>query len=97
MAVLDVLFIVFCVPESLPSKRAPPTTNEVFNWQQADPFGSLRLVWEDKLVGFFSCFITFRRNCILQREMSFYFKSSGQEYMLLLKRSDFMMLTIFDI
>ncbi|PAV75712.1 hypothetical protein WR25_09393 [Diploscapter pachys] len=74
VAVLDVLFIVFCVPESLPSKRAPPTTNEVFNWQQADPFGSLRLVWEDKLVlqlavivflsylpesGQFSCFFVY--------------------------------------
>uniref|UniRef100_A0A8R1HHB5 MFS domain-containing protein n=1 Tax=Caenorhabditis japonica TaxID=281687 RepID=A0A8R1HHB5_CAEJA len=55
VAVADVIFIVIFVPESLPSRRATAagagqiTPNEVFNWHSADPFGSLRIVWEDKL------------------------------------------------
>lgn len=78
VSVVDVLFIFFFVPESLPTRRTPcsnqVTTNEVFNWQSADPFGSLRIVWEDRLVlqlslivflsylpesGQFSCFFVY--------------------------------------
>ncbi|CAB3405104.1 unnamed protein product [Caenorhabditis bovis] len=78
VSIADVLFIVIFVPESLPSRRsagaAPILSQEVFNWQSADPFGSLRIVWEDKLVlqlativflsylpesGQFSCFFVY--------------------------------------
>ncbi|CAI4232739.1 unnamed protein product [Auanema sp. JU1783] len=70
VSLLDVLFLVLFVPESLPAKKSV----EVFNWQTADPFASLRIVWEDKLVlqlalivflsylpeaGQFSCFFVY--------------------------------------
>ncbi|CAJ0586682.1 unnamed protein product, partial [Mesorhabditis spiculigera] len=71
VAVLDVLFIMVFVPESLPTKKIP---TEAFSWQIADPFASLRIVWDDKLVlqlativflsylpesGQFSCFFVY--------------------------------------
>ncbi|CAD6194050.1 unnamed protein product [Caenorhabditis auriculariae] len=81
VAVVDIVFIVLFVPESLPSRRGPcgpssgqVSSQEVFNWHSADPFGSLRIVWEDRLVlqlalivflsylpesGQFSCFFVY--------------------------------------
>ncbi|VDM84153.1 unnamed protein product, partial [Strongylus vulgaris] len=71
IAIVDVLFIVFRVPESLPVKRS---ASDVISWESADPFGTLRLVWEDRLVlqlalivflsylpesGQFSCFFVY--------------------------------------
>ncbi|VDO61271.1 unnamed protein product [Haemonchus placei] len=71
IAIIDVLFILFRVPESLPPKRS---ANDVISWESADPFGTLRLVWEDSLVlqlalivflsylpesGQFSCFFVY--------------------------------------
>uniref|UniRef100_A0A1I7XE63 Solute carrier family 40 protein n=1 Tax=Heterorhabditis bacteriophora TaxID=37862 RepID=A0A1I7XE63_HETBA len=49
VAAADVVFIVLFVPESLPAKRL---ASDVISWQNADPFASLRIVWEDKLVRF---------------------------------------------
>ncbi|CAI5441933.1 unnamed protein product [Caenorhabditis angaria] len=87
VSIIDVIFIILFVPESLPSRRSSttsssspgtsnqiPSPHDVFNWQSADPFGSLRIVWEDKLVlqlativflsylpesGQFSCFFVY--------------------------------------
>ncbi|WKX95458.1 hypothetical protein Q1695_012148 [Nippostrongylus brasiliensis] len=71
IAVIDVLFIVFRVPESLPVRRS---ASDVISWESADPFGTLRFVWEDSLVlqlalivflsylpesGQFSCFFVY--------------------------------------
>ncbi|EYC07880.1 hypothetical protein Y032_0068g184 [Ancylostoma ceylanicum] len=71
IAAVDVLFIVFRVPESLPVKRL---ASDVISWESADPFATLRLVWEDRLVlqlavivflsylpesGQFSCFFVY--------------------------------------
>ncbi|KJH47727.1 hypothetical protein DICVIV_06194 [Dictyocaulus viviparus] len=71
IAAVDVLFIVLHVPESLLVKR---TSSDVISWENADPFATLRLVWEDKLVlqlaiivflsylpesGQFSCFFVY--------------------------------------
>ncbi|ETN77998.1 hypothetical protein RB195_017443 [Necator americanus] len=71
IAAVDVLFIVFRVPESLPVKRS---ASDVISWESADPFATLRLVWEDRLVlqlavivflsylpesGQFSCFFVY--------------------------------------
>lgn len=71
IAGVDVLFIVFHVPESLSVKR---TASDVISWENADPFATLRLVWEDRLVlqlaiivflsylpesGQFSCFFVY--------------------------------------
>lgn len=69
VSVADVIFIVLFVPESLPSRRSTPgsgqvTPNEVFNWHSADPFGSLRIVWEDKLVSVLHVKIEIRRNAV---------------------------------
>lgn len=72
VAVLDVLFILFFVPESLPTRLR--VAHEGLSWQQADPFASLRIVWEDRTVlqlaiivflsylpesGQFSCFFVY--------------------------------------
>lgn len=71
VSILDLLFIVFLVPESLPSERV---SSEVINWQAVDPFVALRIIWEDKLImqlagivflsylpesGQFSCFFVY--------------------------------------
>jgi len=40
IALLDVLFIVVCVPESLPTR--PKTWGAPITWEQADPFSTLR-------------------------------------------------------
>lgn len=38
IAILDVLFILVAVPESLPEKARPPAP---ISWEQADPFAAL--------------------------------------------------------
>lgn len=72
VSLLDVLFIIFFVPESMPSKGA----NEInqITWQTADPLSTLKLASEDKTVlklaitvflsylpeaGQFSCFFVY--------------------------------------
>lgn len=40
IALLDVLFIIVCVPESLPTR--PKSWGAPITWEQADPFSSLR-------------------------------------------------------
>jgi hypothetical protein len=39
VAVLDVLFILLFVPESLPEKIRPASYGSQISWEQADPFG----------------------------------------------------------
>lgn len=66
------LFILLLVPESLPSRNR--RTIDAFRWKRADPFTTLRIVWEDRLVlhltaiiflsylpeaGQFSCFFVY--------------------------------------
>lgn len=41
ISVLDVLFILVAVPESLPEKARPPVP---ISWEQADPFAALAKV-----------------------------------------------------
>ncbi|EJW85271.1 hippocampus abundant transcript 1a [Wuchereria bancrofti] len=48
IASLDVLFILLIVPESLSSRNRRVV--DAFRWQRADPFATLRIVWEDRLV-----------------------------------------------
>lgn len=38
IAILDVLFILVAVPESLPEKVRPSTWGPTISWEQADPF-----------------------------------------------------------
>lgn len=38
IAVLDVLFILVAVPESLPEKVRPSSWGPSISWEQADPF-----------------------------------------------------------
>lgn len=72
VAALDVLFILLFVPESLPARLR--LAHEGLSWQHADPFASLRIVWEDRTVlqlavivflsylpesGQFSCFFVY--------------------------------------
>jgi len=48
IAFLDVLFIIVCVPESLPDKmRISKQQATVFTWESADPFSSLRRMGHD--------------------------------------------------
>lgn len=71
IALIDILFIVFFVPESLSGRERHIDT---FSWQSADPFATLRVVWKDRLVsqlaaivflsylpeaGQFSCFFVY--------------------------------------
>ena len=39
IALLDVLFILVAVPESLPEKVRPATWGSQISWDKADPFG----------------------------------------------------------
>uniref|UniRef100_A0A158R4Y9 MFS domain-containing protein n=1 Tax=Syphacia muris TaxID=451379 RepID=A0A158R4Y9_9BILA len=48
VATLDVLFILVAVPESLPLRLRHSL--ESMSWQAADPFGTLRYIWDDRLV-----------------------------------------------
>lgn len=42
IAVLDVLFILVAVPESLPEKLRPNSWDRTITWEQADPFAVSR-------------------------------------------------------
>ncbi|OZC07684.1 transporter, major facilitator family protein [Onchocerca flexuosa] len=72
IASFDVLFILLIVPESLPCRNGRIV--DAIRWQTADPFATLRIVWEDRLVlhlaaiiflsylpeaGQFSCFFVY--------------------------------------
>ncbi|TKR88481.1 hypothetical protein L596_012715 [Steinernema carpocapsae] len=72
IAIVDVLFIIFLVPESLPPKLRH--SYESMTWQNIDPLNTLRAIWEDKMVcqlalivflsylpeaGQFSCFFVY--------------------------------------
>ncbi|XP_017842594.1 hippocampus abundant transcript 1 protein isoform X2 [Drosophila busckii] len=50
IALLDVLFILVAVPESLSEKMRPATWGAPISWEQADPFAALRKVGTDKTV-----------------------------------------------
>ena len=39
VALLDVLFIMVAVPESLPEKLRPASWGSAISWEKADPFG----------------------------------------------------------
>lgn len=39
IAILDVLFIMVAVPESLPEKLRPASWGSQISWEKADPFG----------------------------------------------------------
>ncbi|KAK6617465.1 Hippocampus abundant transcript 1 protein [Polyplax serrata] len=50
IAILDVLFILVAVPESLPEKVRPSTWGPTISWEQADPFQALRKVGKDHTI-----------------------------------------------
>lgn len=50
IAILDVLFILVAVPESLPEKVRPSSWGPSISWEQADPFQALRKVGKDHTI-----------------------------------------------
>lgn len=50
IAVLDFIFILVCVPESLPERMRPASWGAPIPWDKADPFNSLRKVGHDPMV-----------------------------------------------
>ncbi|XP_028907856.1 hippocampus abundant transcript 1 protein-like isoform X2 [Ornithorhynchus anatinus] len=50
VALLDIGFILFAVPESLPEEMRPVSWGAPISWEQADPFASLRKVGQDSTV-----------------------------------------------
>ncbi|XP_057299408.1 hippocampus abundant transcript 1 protein-like isoform X2 [Hydractinia symbiolongicarpus] len=50
IALLDILFILVWVPESLPERMRPASWGAPIPWEKADPFNSLRKVGHDPLV-----------------------------------------------
>ncbi|XP_013398592.1 hippocampus abundant transcript 1 protein isoform X2 [Lingula anatina] len=50
IALLDVLFILVAVPESLPEKLRPSSWGSHISWEKADPFGALRKIGQDQLI-----------------------------------------------
>ncbi|KAI4882820.1 hypothetical protein NFI96_025044 [Prochilodus magdalenae] len=50
IAVVDILFVLLVVPESLPDKMRLSSWGFPISWEQADPFGSLRKVGKDTTV-----------------------------------------------
>ncbi|ESN92010.1 hypothetical protein HELRODRAFT_194478 [Helobdella robusta] len=50
VAVLDVIFILIFVPESLPEKCRPSSWGSSIAWEKADPFGALRRIGQDFLI-----------------------------------------------
>ncbi|NP_001087834.1 major facilitator superfamily domain containing 14B S homeolog [Xenopus laevis] len=50
VALLDIVFILFAVPESLPEEMRPVSWGAPISWEQADPFASLRKVGQDSTV-----------------------------------------------
>ncbi|XP_043244449.1 hippocampus abundant transcript 1 protein-like isoform X1 [Amphibalanus amphitrite] len=76
IAVLDVLFILVAVPESLPEKLRPNSWDKTITWEQADPFAALKKIGKDRTVlllclavflsylpeaGQYSCFFVYLR------------------------------------
>ena len=72
-AIIDVIFIIFCVPESLTDKLKPNQSNL---WESFDPFSSLKKAGQDKMIllicmavflsylpeaGQYSCFFVYLR------------------------------------
>jgi predicted MFS family arabinose efflux permease len=47
ISVLDVLFILVAVPESLPERLRPASWGTPISWEKADPFASLRRIGQD--------------------------------------------------
>ncbi|XP_065657824.1 hippocampus abundant transcript 1 protein [Hydra vulgaris] len=50
ISLLDVLFILVCVPESLPERMRPVSWGAKIPWEKVDPFSSLRKVGHDPMV-----------------------------------------------
>eukprot|EP00112_Aurelia_sp_Birch-Aquarium-sp1_P007467 Seg1814.10 transcript_id=Seg1814.10/GoldUCD/mRNA.D3Y31 product="Hippocampus abundant transcript 1 protein" protein_id=Seg1814.10/GoldUCD/D3Y31 len=50
IALLDLLFILLAVPESLPERMRPVSWGAPITWEQADPFNSLRKVGHDTVL-----------------------------------------------
>ncbi|XP_074642139.1 hippocampus abundant transcript 1 protein-like [Tubulanus polymorphus] len=50
IALLDVLFILVALPESLPEKVRPSSWGSHISWEKADPFSSLRRIGQDKMM-----------------------------------------------
>lgn len=76
IAIADVLYILFLVPESLPEKLRLPSSTSPFSWESVDPFSSLKKAGKDPLImklcvavflsylpeaGQFSCFFVYLR------------------------------------
>lgn len=76
IAVLDVLFILVMVPESLPDKLRTANWGSQISWEKADPLGALKKLGHDKLIlllcvavllsylpeaGEYSCFFVYLR------------------------------------
>merc|ERR1719412_2689405 len=76
IAILDVVFIMVCVPESLPDKCRPIASSRGLTFDQVDPFASMRRIWKDKTIlmlcvtvflsylpeaGQYSCFFVYLR------------------------------------
>ncbi|CAD5125141.1 DgyrCDS13384 [Dimorphilus gyrociliatus] len=50
IAILDIIFILVFVPESLPEKLRPSSWGSQISWEKADPFGALRKIGHDPLI-----------------------------------------------
>ncbi|XP_064604210.1 hippocampus abundant transcript 1 protein-like isoform X2 [Liolophura sinensis] len=76
IALLDILFILVAVPESLPEKLRPASWGSQISWEKADPFGALKKIGQDQLIlllcvtvflsylpeaGEYSCFFVYLR------------------------------------
>ncbi|OWF45741.1 hippocampus abundant transcript 1 protein-like [Mizuhopecten yessoensis] len=76
VALLDILFILVWVPESLPEKLRPASWGSQISWDKADPFGALKKIGQDQLIlllcvavflsylpeaGEYSCFFVYLR------------------------------------
>ncbi|KAL5016535.1 hypothetical protein ScPMuIL_006124 [Solemya velum] len=76
IALLDVIFIMVAVPESLPEKLRPASWGSQISWEKADPFGALKKIGQDHLIlllcvtvflsylpeaGEYSCFFVYLR------------------------------------
>ncbi|XP_022243779.1 hippocampus abundant transcript 1 protein-like isoform X2 [Limulus polyphemus] len=76
IALLDVVFILVAVPESLPEKLRPSSWGANISWENADPFSALKKVGKDQMIlmlctavflsylpeaGQYSCFFVYLR------------------------------------
>lgn len=50
IAVLDILFILVFIPESLPEKIRPASWGSPISWEKVDPFSSLRKMGSDYMI-----------------------------------------------